>query len=491
MPDFTEKAVVQMRPTLAGSEGEKERRARGISFSEVGRSGIRRYGGQIYEEFLVNLRGLQGIRVYREMRDNDCIIGAAMFAIEQVIERATWSIRPSGNTALDKEASAFLKSCMHDMEHTWQDFISEVLSFLTYGWVWMEVTYKLRKGISNNLKTSSKENDGSVGWRKISRRVQSSFYEWVYDEESGMLAAFSQMAPPDYKVRTIPLAKSLHFRTKLDGDNPEGRSILRNTYRSWFFKKHLEEIEAIGMERDLVGLPVFTPPEGFDIDSDENASTRAAVSKLIANLRRDEQDGIMLPAGWTLELLQGGASRRQFDTDRIINRYDKRIAATVLAQFIMLGMDRVGSFALSRNQNDLFLVAVQSILTKIAAHINNVEIPRLFGYNPRFSSLGSKLPQLVSGKVTDPNLDELSNYIMRLAGKGFMLPKKHIVEELENLAGVSSHDVERIGDIEDEDVGGEELVDSPFYGPPAKQEPSETEAPKKKPSSSTNTEKED
>ncbi len=431
------------------------------SFSEIGRSGIRRFAGQIYEEFLPSLRGTQGIKVYREMRDNDPIIGATMYAIEQVIEKASWTIHPAGKSALDLKAANFLKTCMHDMEHTWQDFISECLSFLTYGWVWCELVYKIRKGESNNPKTNSKENDGLIGWRKLPRRVQSSFYNWEYNEESGDLEAFSQMAPPDYMVRTIPLEKSFHLRTKLDGNNPEGRSVLRNAYRPWYFKKNMEEIEAIGVERDLVGLPIFTPPEGFDIDATENSAIKNEVKKIISNLRRDEQEGVCLPTGWTLELLAIGGSRRQFDMDKIINRYDKRIAATVLAQFIMLGMDRVGSFALSRNQNDLFLVAVQSMLSKIAAGLNNGPIPKLFALNPEFAPLGSAIPVLTPGKVTDPNLDELSNYVSRLAGKGFMLPKEHIITELETIAGLSNQDVEQVGEI-DPEADGENLIISPI-----------------------------
>ena len=39
------------------------------------------------------------------------------------------------------------------------------------------------------------------------------------------------------------------------GDNPEGRSILRNAYFSWYFEKKIAEIEGIGIARDLAGLP--------------------------------------------------------------------------------------------------------------------------------------------------------------------------------------------------------------------------------------------
>ena len=32
--------------------------------------------------------------------------------------------------------------------------------------------------------------------------------------------------------------------------------MLRNSYRSWYYKKRLEEFESVGVERDLAGLPM-------------------------------------------------------------------------------------------------------------------------------------------------------------------------------------------------------------------------------------------
>ena len=48
---------------------------------EIGRIGQRRYGGIVYEEFLHELRGKKGIEVYREMSENDDVVGAILFAI--------------------------------------------------------------------------------------------------------------------------------------------------------------------------------------------------------------------------------------------------------------------------------------------------------------------------------------------------------------------------------------------------------------------------
>lgn len=100
---------------------------------EIGRIGQRRYGGTIYEEFLHELRGTRGIEVYREMSENDDVVGAILFAIEMLVRQCDWNVEPGGDTAKDKEAAEFVESCMHDMQDTWTDTISEILSFLTYG----------------------------------------------------------------------------------------------------------------------------------------------------------------------------------------------------------------------------------------------------------------------------------------------------------------------------------------------------------------------
>ena len=79
---------------------------------------------------------------------------------------------------------------------------------------------------------------------------------WEYDDSDNLIG-MTQQPPPDYGLFTIPMSKAMLFRTESVKDNPEGRSILRNAYRSWYFKRRIQEIEAIGIERDLAGLPVI------------------------------------------------------------------------------------------------------------------------------------------------------------------------------------------------------------------------------------------
>lgn len=171
------------------------------------------------------------------------------------------------------------------------------------------------------------------------------------------------MPPPDFGTYTIPMSKALLFRTKSRKNNPEGRSILRNAYRSWYFKRRIQEIEGIGIERDLAGLPVMHGPEGLDLwndDIEDNKKTRIALENMVKSIRRDEMEGVVLPAGYELELLSSGGTR-QFDTNAIINRYDTRIAMTVLADFIFLGHSETGSWALSSDKTELFAMAIGCI----------------------------------------------------------------------------------------------------------------------------------
>ena len=106
---------------------------------EIGRIGQRRYGGVIYEEFLPELRGSRGVEIYREMSENDDVVGAILYAIEMLVRQTDWIVEPGGGTAKDREAAEFVQSCMDDMQSTWVDTVSEILSFLTYGWSYMKL----------------------------------------------------------------------------------------------------------------------------------------------------------------------------------------------------------------------------------------------------------------------------------------------------------------------------------------------------------------
>ena len=438
MSDENVKAETGEVKTESGNSAPVKR----VGGKEIGRIGQQRFGihgneSIFMEEFLPELQGHKAVQTYTEMLDNDATIGGVWFAIEMLMRNTDFQIEPGGDAEIDKEAADFVESCMYDMEETWPEFLSECLSFLPYGWSYHEICYKRRMGKTHNPLTNSKYNDGLVGWRKLPIRSQETLVGWEYKPDSDDLTGMTQEPAPDYKKATIPLWKALHFKTRSRKRNPEGRSIFRNAYRAWYIKKRLEEIESYGMERDLAGFPVLYAPAGiniFDPNDEEMVQQLAYAQALVSGIRRDALEGIVLQngtpelPGWKLELL-ASSGKRQFDTNAIIERWDKRIATTVLADFIMLGQQQVGSFALADSKTKIFALAIGAYLEVICEVFNNQAIPRLIDANgDKFKGI-TDYPVMTHGDIEEPDLIQMATYIEKMVGIGILTPD----EELEKM----------------------------------------------------------
>ena len=416
-----------------------------------------------YEEFLPELKGLRGIKAYREMESNDDMIGAILFAIKMLIRHALWSVEPGGTTPADREAAEFVESCMYDMQNTWTDTISEILSFLCYGWSFHEIVYKRRNGRTRNRALRSKYDDGLIGWQKLPIRSQDTLYKWEYDENDNLIG-MTQQPPPDYALLTIPMKKAILFRTESAKDNPEGRSILRNAYRPWYFKRRIQEIEAIGIDRDLAGLPVFYVPEEYDIwnETDPNmVKINAALIKMVKNIRRNEYEGLVLPDNFKFELVSSGGTR-QFDTSEIIKRYDTSIARTVMADFIMLGHEGTGSFALSKDKTQLFSIAIGSYLDIICETFNSQAIPTLIDLNGEHFSGITDYPQLAHGEVDQVDIEELAAFLKDMVGIGVIIPDENLEDYARDAANLPDRTLD--DDVRKPDEAREEQRRKPEQG---------------------------
>jgi phage gp29-like protein len=402
-------------------------------FTELGSSGLRRTGGTITEEFLPTLQGVKGFKVYREMRDNDPVIGAMLYAIDKVITRLEWHVEGE-----DERTASFVDECLNDMSDSWDATLQNVLSMLVYGWSFHEVVYKIRGGQTDDPKTHSRFKDHRIGWRKWPVRAQETLQEWIIDDRGG-IQGMIQMDPSGGGLHRIPIEKALLFRTTTNRNNPEGYSLLRNAYRPWFYKRRIEEIEAVGIERDLAGLPMaYVPPEY--LSSTATPAQKAVlrtITEIVQNVKRNEQEGIVFPAAYDdqgnrvfdLTLLSASGSR-QFDTGAVIQRYDQRISMSLLSDFLLLGSDRVGSFALGTAKVDLWTLAVDSIAKSIAEVVNQYAIPRLLRLNAMRTD---KMPELTYGQVNSVELSEVADYVQKLVSVGAIMPDPGLETHLRSL----------------------------------------------------------
>lgn len=411
------------------------------NLSEIGTSGLNHYGGTISEEFLRQLAGIKGIKTFAEMRDNDDTVGAMLFIIDKLLRNVEWTVEAASQDKAALNVAEFVEQCRGDMEHSWGDFISEVLSMLVFGWSTHEIVYKYRSGYDNDHPSyHSQYDDNKIGWRKLPIRSQESLHDWEIND-SGDVVAMNQL-PPLGSIRRIHADKMLLFRTQSYKNNPMGRSILRNAYRPWFFKKRIEEIEGIGIERDLAGLPVaYVPAELLSpsATTDQQASL-AAIRKLVTSIRRDQQEGVVFPLVYDeqgnklydLTLMSTGGTR-QFDTNTIITRYSKSIAMTVLADFIFLGQTKVGSYALSSDKTDMFSAGLGAWLHAIADVLNRQAIPKLMKLNGYDRKLW---PKLVPSDIEKEDVTKFCDNVYKLVGVGALMPDDTVDAKIRTLLGL-------------------------------------------------------
>jgi hypothetical protein len=396
-----------------------------IDFRQIGSSGLKRYSGFIFEDFLTELQQWRGIERYKEMAWNDPVIGACLSAIRMLCRRVPWRVKPATQQQFDLEAAAFLESCLNDMSRTLLDTVDEIMkNMLPYGYAPEEICYKRRCGPNPNPSMRSKFSDGRVGWRKFEIRSPDTVWRWQFDDHGGIEGLY-QLSPPHFQHVYIPIQKLALFRTTVDRNNPEGFSVLRNTFRPWYMGKNIENIEAIGIERDLAGLPVAeVPAEIMSANaSPEQKALLGAIRNIVTNIRRDEEMGVVWPNAYDangkklyeLRLMTTGGTR-QIDTDKVIQRYNMLKAMTMLADFMLMGHNGGGNRSIVDNRSNLFTTAIMSYMDIVADVMNQHAIPRLFELNPDIQI--SDYPKLEHGDLESMDLDVLGKFMQALSAAG-------------------------------------------------------------------------
>jgi len=401
-------------------------------FAEVGTTGLRRFAGEVQEEFDPNLRGLRGVRVYDEMRRNDPDIGAVLFAILHVALGSRWSVEEASQEQPDLDAAEFVREVLfNDMSHTWRDWVIDAMTSNAFGWAFFELVFKQRLG--NEGDPPSRYNDGRIGLRKIALRGQETLIRWVFDEHGG-IQGMVQRGAPVFQQILIPISKALLVRTSREKNNPEGISLLRNAYRPYYIKTNIEEIEVIGAERDMTGvLKIMLPANATEQDFSK-------ARDMGERYRVDDQTYFLLQRfgekaheGWDVEVI-GAAGQKVVDTDKTISRCSTLIMRSVLAQFLTLGQGRTGSWALSTSQRDLWHLAVKGRLDTLQDELNQYLIPKLFALNG-FPDI-TALPKIAHSDAGELDIDKLTPFLRVLGELGLINITQEVIEHVHERANL-------------------------------------------------------
>ena len=438
MPEET--AIAASNEASASNENQTTSIPR-IHLSRQSFSGTITLGGEILENCKRDLQFPKSIHTFDCMAE-DQDIQPALEMVETSLVRVPWSVViPEGYEEELKEDAEFLRQCLfEDMEHSFNDFIAQAVTFNRYGFSAIEKVFRTRRSSSG-----SKFNDGKIGLAALPLIDHKTILGWKWDEKYGRKlthvvqyknkpTGFGQgnslIASSDgNNYVEIRREKFLLFRNKVKGDSPSSLSPLVSVHKAWKIKCALEEYLAIGVAKDLQGIPKLTlPAEVMATDADESKKEEFAYwQNVLRNIHNNSQAGLMFPALYdevtkqplyNLETVESGG-KKAYDVLAIIEFYRKSIVTALMASQLLLGQDGGGSYALSESLSGVSSIVIEAKLKEIEAQLNHDLIPQLFALNGINKRV---LPKVKFGDLSNPDLDILSKFVQRCAAVG-VLPR--------------------------------------------------------------------
>lgn len=392
----------------------KERRRPRPKTEEIGAISRSIFGRLADTEYLSTLKWPSCIPVYDKMRRSDAQVQALLHVLELPIRSTRWYVEPWSNSAKDKEIAEFVEENLfsgppNGMTIHWDDFLRLALLMHPFGHSIFEKVYEV-------------DSHGFAKWRKFAERPHETIKDFKYDETGGPLAVEQYGRGTAYV--TLPIDDLLIFTHRREGGRLQGIPVLRAVYKHWFIKDFLYKILNIGIERNLVGTPVIKLPESPAEGDKEEAE------KIVTNLRSGEESGAVVPFGFDLSLFEG--KRGLVEVLPYIQYQDLMIVRSGLAHFLQLGSGDVGSYALSEDQSDLFLMSLNSSADYVANNINSYAIPQLVGYNWDVEGY----PTLAHEPVGGRGKQNLIKGVRELVDGKIVLPDKELEEFMRDLLGL-------------------------------------------------------
>lgn len=448
---------IVVKPTGVASEESATSR---MNLSQVGYTGLKEVSGYIFEDARVELRWPYAGETYRKMMLNPTIASVANF-IKLMITKADWSASYPEDAADEvKEAAEFLGYCMGNMvDMTWRDFISQVVDYIFYG-------FQINEKVFTRVTTG--EYAGKIKWKHLPSRPQDTLTGWGISRD-GFVEYVKQnparlgVSAPAGEVK-IPRKKFLHFKNHSRSSNPEGTAGLKGCYLPWKEMTLANELELVGMTKDLAGIVNI----GVDAEYLAKAALNPAgpearnidqMKRDAANLSAGEQSYVITPIAYSeagkelfsFKLTGVEGSGKQYSTDTVIRRKQNEILTVFMADVLKMGQDAAGSYALSDSKNNILALALEGYLKTIADVINRDLVPQTLALNGyRFSA--DEMPKIVFGEIEDRDLDVLSKFIQRTAATGVLSKDKKLDAAIRKMADLPEPDYDDPMPVEE---GGE------------------------------------
>lgn len=393
---------------------------RNITETEVGNTGLNLRGvrGKVEENISKLWKGKNKKDFISEMRLNDPYVNAWINAKNAIALKPDWVIQPRNpEDSKSKEYADLISNMLfNDMATTFNSFVLNSTTMAEYGFAISEIVLKKRQGKTDNPMTTSLYNDGLFGVAKLSPRWQNSITKWDIDNNGNIENVYQRSDDFGTTDIKMPYKKILHFVMNGYNGNPEGESVLRGTFASYYNKKNIERIQRETFERGFTGiLDIQVPPRYMSkkYNTPEGVEMMRVIDAFLRNVKQGKEAGIIRPASkdFNIELIQGKTGTG-LDPDKMIDRYNTEIVMCLLSDSFM-GKSKVYQGASGeQTKTKIYKSFIGIILDEIKEQINKKLIPLLFNINNLDTEY---MPYLDYGNLDDLDLQAVSWFIQSVA----------------------------------------------------------------------------
>ena len=399
-----------------------------------GISGLNAFGGVVADDYNSDLSPLNSrMEIYEQMRRSDGALAVVENLVIGTIQAADWRLEGGDSEPF---RTRLWDDLQDGMSHAFSETRRQALLAILYGFAMHQIV-------------PQRKDDGFEGLQKFQELGRRTVHEWDFDG-SGGVQGFTQtgtrLDSGEYVDQYIPIEQLVIWTHRGDLGNPEGMGAYRQAVKHWRLKELLETWAAMRIERTAIPYPKWTPPS-YNTNQDRVDEVLAISDRILAG----ECVGIVVPAGWDLELLWGGPADVPFLP--MIEWEHQNILQAVLGQFVGYGSGGQSAGApLGREAADVFLLTMNTVADWLCDTFNRHVIPKVWRWNhgTKFCGRRSKVPpKLAHTKIGMKDPDAFVRLVRGLLDRNtLMVPDLlHQLISLSGLAPISEADAKQICDM--------------------------------------------
>lgn len=415
-------------------------------YSEQGVSGFSARGGYIFApETNADVAGPNRWHTAADILTNISIVAASVRYSLNLISRPKWRADPPSDKAEAKAMAEFVEEVIEGVDTSWSRIVRRGAMYRYHG-------FGLHEWVAK------KRDDGKIGIQSVEVRPTHTIRKWDIDENGGVLGVI-QANPQNGREIYLPRQKLVYLVDDALTDRPDGLGWFRHLAEPAQRLRRYLDLETMGFERDLAGIPVGRAPlqrinqmvkDGRLKESEANEMIAAlenfvkiAVKKPSTGLLLDSEpfrvktdtgEQISSVMQWGMELLTGSPTSSA-ELGNAIHRLMTDMALIIGTEQLLVGTKGEGSRALSEDKSRNLYLTSNATLGDMAEAFDRDIVTTLWTLNGFPDELR---PKLRTEDVSFKDANNIAKALADLAAAGAILhPNDPAVNDLRDLMGIS------------------------------------------------------